>query len=44
MIFEFSMTLGLLGITCCLVEVPQLQHLLPNHDSLIEDTDLDLTM
>lgn len=44
MIFEFLMTLGLLGIRCCLIEVPQLQHLHPNHDSLTEGTDVDLTM
>lgn len=38
------MTPGLLGITCGLIEVPQLQHLHPNRDPLIEGTDLDLTM
>lgn len=44
MIFEFSMTFGLLRISCCQIEVPQLQHLHTNHDSLKEGTDLDLTM
>lgn len=44
MILEFLMTFGLLGITCCQIDVPQVQHLHPNHGSLIEGTDLDLTM
>lgn len=42
MIFEFLMTPRLLGITRWLMEVAQLQHLHPNHDSLTEGGYLDM--